>query len=67
MKRRRVIDPVAEIPDHMTAPLQRQDDPVFLGRRHAAEEVHLLRPRCECRVIHLLDLRAGKYTHYREP
>ncbi|MCY1230900.1 hypothetical protein D9M69_386730 [compost metagenome] len=51
----------------MTALLQRQDDPIFLGRRHTAEEVHLLHPRCECRVIHLLDLRTGKDTHYREP
>ena len=64
MERRGIVDAVAEIPHHMAAPFQGEDDPVFLGRRHAAEEVHLLHPRRECRIIHLLDLCAGEHPGY---
>ena len=64
MERRRVIDAVAEIPDHMAAPFEGEDDPVLLGRRHAAEEVLLLHARCECQIIHLLDFSTGKHARY---
>src|SRR3974390_1395417 len=66
MKGRRVIDAVAEIPDHMAAPFQRDDDPVLLDRCHAAEEVDLLHARCECLIIHFLNFSTGKHASYWE-
>jgi hypothetical protein len=42
VQRGRVVDPVAEVADHVAAPLQRQDDPVLLLRRHPSEDRALL-------------------------
>ena len=44
MQRGRIVDAVAQIADHVAAPLEREDDAVLLRRRHAAEQVHLLPP-----------------------
>ena len=40
VQRRRIVDAVAEVADHVAARLQREDDPVLLRRVDAAEQIH---------------------------
>ena len=42
MKRRRVIDAIAHVADHMTAPLESGDDPVLLPWGDTGEDVGLV-------------------------
>ena len=57
MERRRIVYAVAKIADHSSAPFEREDDPVFLGRRNPAEQVHNLNLRHQRLIVHLLDFR----------
>ena len=49
VQRRRVVDAVAHVADHVAAVLQREDDAVLLHRRDARENGGLLRPMCPAR------------------
>ena len=66
MERWGVVDTVTEIPHHMAAPFEGEDDPVFLDGRHAAEEVDLFHPHHERGIVQLLDFRAGQHADHRK-
>src|SRR5271167_3990061 len=56
MQRWRVVDAVAEKAHHVTAVLEREDNPVLLAGRYARENIGLLRHLRERGVAHRFDL-----------
>ena len=60
VQRRRVVDPVAEIADDMTAVPQPKNDAVLLNGRDPAEQVRLFQPRGKRFVAERFDLGAGQ-------
>src|SRR5512139_1141546 len=66
MKRGGIIDAVAHVSDDPAAMLQGENDPVLLRGVHPAEQVHILYPRLQGLIVHLLDFRANHYADDRK-
>ena len=56
VQRRSIVDPVADVADHVPTCFEREDDPVLLLRRYAGEDRAILRLDGQRRIVHGVDL-----------
>src|SRR5512143_3785320 len=61
-----VIDTIAHVSDDPAALPQGENDPVLLRGVYPAEQVHILYPRLQGLIVHLLEFRANHYADDRE-
>ena len=66
VQRRRVVDAVAQVADHVPAAAERVNDAVLLGRRDAAEQAHGLGARRQRRIGQRLDLGSRQHAAHRQ-
>ena len=67
VQRRRVVDAVAQVADHVAAALEGKEDPVLLRRRDAREDRRLLGDRSERRIGHPVHLVPNEHLARSSP